>query len=92
MELTYAWLTSPGPVRPNNEDFLGFWEPAEEEQRRSHGAVAVIADGVGGQDCGEVASQMSVEVALRLFREAKENIAPPRRAVGRDQRGEPGRL
>ena len=76
MELTYAFLTSPGPVRPNNEDFLGFWEPAEEEQRRSHGAVAVIADGVGGQECGEVASQTSVEVALRLFREAKENIPP----------------
>jgi serine/threonine-protein kinase len=76
MEITYACLTSPGPVRPNNEDFLGFWEPAEEEQRRSHGAVAVIADGVGGQDCGEVASQMSVEVAVRLFREAKENIPP----------------
>ena len=76
MELTYACLTSPGPVRPNNEDFLGFWEPAEEEQRRSHGAVAVIADGVGGQDRGEVASQTSVEVALRLFREAKENTAP----------------
>ena len=76
MEITYACLTSPGPVRPYTVDF-GFWEPAEEEQRRSHGAVAVIADGVGGQDCGEVASQMSVEVAGgRPFREAKENIPP----------------
>ena len=80
MELTYACLTSPGPVRPNNEDFLGFWEPPEEEQRRSHGAAAVIADGVGGQDRGEVASQMAVEVALRMFREAKENI-PPRNVL-----------
>jgi serine/threonine protein phosphatase PrpC len=80
MELTYAWLTSPGPVRPNNEDFVGFWEPAEEDLRRSHGAVAVIADGVGGQDRGEVASQLSVETALRLFREAKENI-PPRNVL-----------
>ena len=76
MEITYASLTSAGPVRTNNEDFLGFWEPAEEEQRRTHGAVAVIADGVGGQDRGEVASQTSVELALQLFREAKENIPP----------------
>ena len=76
MQITYAWLTSSGPVRSNNEDSLGFWEPADEEQRRTHGAVAVIADGVGGQDRGEVASQLSVEVALRLFREAKENTSP----------------
>ncbi len=76
MELTYACLCLPGPVRPNNEDCAGFWEPNEEQQRRSHGAVAVIADGVGGQDCGEVASRMSVDTALKLFREAKENIPP----------------
>jgi serine/threonine protein phosphatase PrpC len=76
MEITYSWLTSPGPVRSNNEDFVGFWEPDTEEQRRSHGAVVVIADGVGGQDRGEVASQLSVETALRLFREAKEQTPP----------------
>ena len=45
MELTYASLSSPGPVRKNNEDYVGFWEPSEEEQRRTHGAVVVIADG-----------------------------------------------
>ena len=76
MELTYASLTSSGPVRPNNEDYLGFWEPAEEEQRRWHGAVVIIADGVGGQDRGEVASQTAVETALRLFRDSKENVPP----------------
>ncbi len=76
MELTYACLTSAGRVRTNNEDAIGFWEPEVEEQRRTHGAVAVIADGVGGQERGEVASNLSVEVALKMFREAKENIAP----------------
>jgi serine/threonine protein phosphatase PrpC len=76
MELTYASLTSSGPVRPNNEDFLGYWEPSDEEQRRTLGSVVVIADGVGGQDCGEVASQTAVETALRLFRESKENVPP----------------
>jgi len=80
MELTYACLSLPGPVRSNNEDFVGFWEPAEDEQRRTHGAVAVIADGVGGQDRGEVASQLAVETALRMFRESKENI-PPRNVL-----------
>ncbi len=76
MELSYASLTSSGPVRPNNEDYVGFWEPSEEEQRRTIGSVAAIADGVGGQDHGEVASQTAVETALNLFRESKENVPP----------------
>lgn len=80
MELTYASLSSPGPVRKNNEDYVGFWEPGEEEQRRTHGAVVVIADGVGGQDKGEVASQLAVETSLKLFREAKDNV-PPRNVL-----------
>ena len=80
MELTYACLSSAGPVRKNNEDYVGFWEPAEEEQRRTHGAVVVIADGVGGQDKGEVASQLAVETSLTLFREAKDNV-PPRNVL-----------
>jgi serine/threonine-protein kinase len=80
MELTYACLSSTGPVRKNNEDYVGFWEPSEEEQRRTHGAVVVIADGVGGQDKGEVASQMAVETSLKLFREAKDNV-PPRNVL-----------
>ena len=76
MELTYASLSSPGPCRPNNEDFIGFWQPGEEERRRTHGALAVIADGVGGQGFGEVASQMSVEVVLQQFQQAKDDLSP----------------
>ena len=48
MELTYAELSSPGPARENNEDFVGFWQPETLEEKRSHGAVGVLADGVGG--------------------------------------------
>jgi serine/threonine-protein kinase len=80
MELTYACLSSPGPIRKNNEDYVGFWEPSEEEQRRTHGAVVAIADGVGGQEKGEVASQLAVETSLRLFRDAKDNV-PPRNVL-----------
>ena len=76
MEITLCMAYLPGPVRPNNEDYLGFWEPSEEEHGGAIGAVAVIADGVGGQDRGEVAAKLAVEMALRLFREAKENIPP----------------
>jgi serine/threonine protein phosphatase PrpC len=70
MELTYAELSSPGPVRENNEDFVGFWQPQTQELKRSLGALAALADGVGGMDRGEVASRLAVETALNTFREA----------------------
>ena len=76
MELTYAELSSPGPARENNEDFVGFWQPQTLEEKRSHGAVAVLADGVGGLDRGEVASRMAVETALQVFRESPEGKTP----------------
>lgn len=71
MELTYAELSSPGPARENNEDFVGFWQPETQEEKRSRGAVAVLADGVGGMQRGEVASRLAVETALKTFREAQ---------------------
>jgi len=76
MELTYAELSSPGPVRENNEDFVGFWQPDTLEEKRSHGAVAALADGVGGLHHGEVASRTAVEIALKAFREAPEGKTP----------------
>jgi serine/threonine-protein kinase len=80
MELTYASLSSRGPVRENNEDFVDFWSPPEQDVERSHGALAVIADGVGGQGQGEVASQLAVQIALDSFRQAKPDV-PPRQVV-----------
>ena len=76
MELTYAELSSPGPVRENNEDFVGSWQPQTLEEKRSRGAVVALADGVGGLHHGEVASRMAVETALATFREATEGKTP----------------
>ena len=76
MELTYAELSSPGPVRDTNEDFVGFWQPADLEGKRARGAVAALADGVGGLDQGEVASRLAVESSLRLFGETEGDKSP----------------
>jgi len=76
MELTYAELSSPGPVRPKNEDYVGFWFPDDLEERRTRGAIAILADGVGGQGKGEVASRLGVENGLKAFREAKPGATP----------------
>src|SRR5512135_1278551 len=76
MELIYAELSSPGPARENNEDFVGSWQPQTQEEKRSRGAVAVLADGVGGMERGEVASRLAVETALKTFQEAREEQSP----------------
>ena len=76
MELTYGELSSPGPVRPKNEDFLGFWKPDELQEKRERGMVSVLADGVSGLERGDIASHLAVEVVLKNFREAKPGTSP----------------
>lgn len=45
-----------GKVRPNNEDSIGFL---------AHTGSAVLADGMGGLNAGEVASHQAVELVLK---------------------------
>jgi protein phosphatase len=70
LELEFAELTDAGVARQNNEDFLGRFVPATQELARSHGWLFVLADGVGGQDQGEIASQLAVETLTEGFRKA----------------------
>ena len=44
MQITYAGLSSMGPVRTNNEDNLEFWQPNTPEEWRNRGAVVILAD------------------------------------------------
>jgi serine/threonine protein phosphatase PrpC len=74
VKLTYAELSSVGPVRPHNEDFVRFWEADNERETQTRGAIALLADGVGGHGAGEVASKIAVETALRTFHEANPTI------------------
>jgi serine/threonine protein phosphatase PrpC len=68
LELDFAQLSDPGRLRGHNEDFLGYVLPETPEQMRSHGWLFALADGVGGQDLGEVASRTAVESVLAGFR------------------------
>jgi serine/threonine-protein kinase len=58
-------------VRDHNEDFVVFWEPEEFELRQKVGSLAILADGVGGEGNGDIASRLAAETALSLFKEAK---------------------
>ena len=71
MKIKCFQLSSAGTVRDKNEDYVAFWEPPDYDQLQSLGSLAVLADGVGGEGNGEVASQMAAETAIAVFKEAK---------------------
>lgn len=70
LEVEFAQLSDPGTIRPRNEDYLGYVLPPSPAHVRSHGWLFVLADGVGGQQQGEVASRAAVEEVLAGFRRA----------------------
>ena len=76
MRLRYARHSTTGPVRPINEDFLDFWESPDPLTREKQGSVAILADGVGGYELGEVASRLAVESAIKEFQSATGDMKP----------------
>jgi serine/threonine-protein kinase len=76
LKLTFAELSSTGPVRHHNEDCIGFWQPESEDDRLVLGSIAVVADGVGGLSAGEIASRMAVDIAIDTFKTAARGQKP----------------
>jgi PPM family protein phosphatase len=76
LEIEFSELSDPGRVRSYNEDYVGHAVPQSPAQARSHGWIFALADGVGGQRQGEVASRAAVQEVLGGFRRAKENVLP----------------
>ncbi len=71
MKIKCFQLSSAGTVRDHNEDYIAFWEPEKFEMLQALGSIAILADGVGGEGHGELASRMAAETAVTVFREAK---------------------
>ena len=68
LSCVYAGLSDVGRLRQNNEDSLA-WDAAA--------GVAVLADGMGGYNAGEVASKMAVDhVMARMVQWAKDAETP----------------
>ena len=61
LALEFAELSDTGPSRDKNEDSCGYYQPATPEAAQSRGWCFAIADGVGGQAAGEVASRLAIE-------------------------------
>src|SRR5579871_828800 len=71
LDVEFAQLSDPGRQRDHNEDYLGHLLPRSPDQGRSHGWLFALADGVGGQDKGEVASKAAIEDLLAGFPAAR---------------------
>lgn len=68
-----AILSHLGNGRENNEDYVGYSLEAQES------LVMAIADGVGGLEGGELASQIAVEATIASFTEQQSNVPPEKR-------------
>jgi len=64
--LDFSQLTDVGTVRETNEDAIAFW-PHED------GMVFAVADGLGGHNAGEVASNLALETLGRELDRAPAN-------------------
>ena len=79
LDLEFAQASDRGRVRDHNEDYVGCVLPEVPEREQTHGWLFALADGVGGQEKGEVASRTAVETLLAGFRRARRR----RRSSGR---------
>ncbi|MFZ3210587.1 MAG: protein phosphatase 2C domain-containing protein, partial [Terriglobales bacterium] len=78
LDVEFAQLSDRGCVREDNEDYLGFALPATPDEARTQGWLFAVADGVGGQEQGQVAAKAAVEKLVAGFREAPKNEAHTR--------------
>src|SRR5258708_12794584 len=89
LNLEFAQLSDPGKSRDHNEDFIGYAEPGTPEQARSHGWLFALADGLGGHDRGEGASQLAGDTLVSSFYASPSGEAP---RVSRRRPAQPANL
>jgi serine/threonine protein phosphatase PrpC len=70
LDLEFAQLSDVGRARDHNEDYLGCVTPEDSSPEQAPGWLFALADGVGGQEKGEVASRTAIEALLAGFRRA----------------------
>jgi serine/threonine protein phosphatase PrpC len=68
--LELAELTDVGRVREKNEDAHGYWEPDNEDEFREKGRLAIVADGMGGHEGGQLASDLAVRTVCEVYQQA----------------------
>jgi serine/threonine protein phosphatase PrpC len=74
LDLEFAELSDNGSQRDHNEDAMGRVLPTSPQQVQSQGWFFAMADGVGGHELGEVASQLAISTALDGFRKIPKGV------------------
>ena len=74
-------LTDKGKVRTTNEDFAF----ASDKSVGSLGNLFIVADGMGGENAGDYASEFAVKKVVELLRSGEEEF------IGKDEVVEIGR-
>ena len=74
MDYKAVAMTDVGAVRSNNEDNLVFIRPFDEDIRRKQGFLALVADGMGGHNSGEIASQMAADIVARHYYDHHDSV------------------
>jgi serine/threonine protein phosphatase PrpC len=67
LDLEFVELSDVGRKRGHNEDYLGHAAPKTLDDTQRRGWLFAVADGVGGQELGEVASRTAVETVVAGF-------------------------
>jgi len=66
-DIEFATLTDVGCQRERNEDSSAYWQPERVEELAHKGRLAIIADGIGGYEGGQEASQIAVQTIRDTF-------------------------
>jgi len=62
-----AALTDVGCLRQNNEDNYAYWESEQDSEFDRLGRLALVADGMGGAEGGQFASQIAVDAVCETY-------------------------
>src|SRR5437667_11401928 len=68
-----AGLTDVGCQRENNEDSYGYWESEDDAVFARLGRLAIVADGMGGHEGGQIASRMAVDTLTKAYAGATDS-------------------
>ncbi len=67
MRFQAASRTDVGRVRRRNEDSLGFFKPTDSALLKRYGICLAVADGVGGEAHGDIASRTAIATLLKEY-------------------------
>jgi serine/threonine protein phosphatase PrpC len=67
LRLLGAMQSHPGPEGTHNEDVAAYVLPHPDELFARCGALALVADGMGGHQAGEIASSLAADIIRRNF-------------------------